>query len=383
MATKRKKLVVRDGRRTFGRMVLLLLCVLLLIGVTVAAVFVIKSCGVQLSTRTMSFDSSSPHAGTGDGIVYLRGGQFNFYSFKDEDLNYSLPLTAEPVGMVGTEGVKAVYSANAVQIIDAPFNIELDGTIKAVRCGSGHVAVYKQRADGTYELRIYNASGQQVLQLPTSGDTQGSYREGRLIDFGFSRANGSVLWTMELDTSSGSPRTTITTYDLGRMTNSGIITVQGQLIERVFFTENSMFAVGTDSIIRYGASDNREKYRVQIYGYAVADVSLSGGSPAMLLVPRGENAAGNTARLLKVSEKDVASEVAVTVLLPEGTVGCHMVNGMLAVVTADSVYLYDSTGKLAERLQTGTAAVTSSEKLDEHHILLERSGELILLTVGK
>ena len=361
----------------------MLLAAILLIGVTVAAVFVVKSCGVQLSTRSLSFDSSSPHAGTGDGIVYLRGGQFNFLSFKDEDLNYSLPLTAEPEGMVGTPGVKAVYSSNAVQIIDAPFNIELDGTIKAVRCGSGHIAVYKQRADGTYELRIYTAAGQQVLQLPTAGEAQGYYDEGRLIDFGFSEANGSVLWTMELDTDSGSPRTTVTTYDLGRMTNSGIITVQGMLIERVFFTENSMFAVGTDSLIRYGASDNREKYRVQIYGYTVADVSLSGGSPAMLLVPRGSSGEAGTARLLKVSEKDVASEVAVTVLLPKGALGCHMVNGMLAVVTADSVYLYDSTGKLAEKLLVGPEPVTSSEKLDEHHILLERSGELILLTVGK
>ena len=383
MAKKRKKLVLKDGRRTFGRLALVLLAAILLIGVTVAAVFVVKSCGVQLSTRSLSFDSSSPHAGTGDGIVYLRGGQFNFLSFKDEDLNYSLPLTAEPEGMVGTPGVKAVYSSNAVQIIDAPFNIELDGTIKAVRCGSGHIAVYKQRADGTYELRIYTAAGQQVLQLPTAGEAQGYYDEGRLIDFGFSEANGSVLWTMELDTDSGSPRTTVTTYDLGRMTNSGIITVQGMLIERVFFTENSMFAVGTDSLIRYGASDNREKYRVQIYGYTVADVSLSGGSPAMLLVPRGSSGEAGTARLLKVSEKDVASEVAVTVLLPKGALGCHMVNGMLAVVTADSVYLYDSTGKLAEKLLVGPEPVTSSEKLDEHHILLERSGELILLTVGK
>lgn len=383
MATKRKKIVIKDGRRTFGRMALLLLGVLLLIGVTIAVVFFVKSCGVMLNTRSMPFDSSSAHAGTGDGIVYLRGGNFNFYSFKDEDQNYSLPLASEPSGMVGTPGVKAVFTDSAVQIINAPFNIELDGSIKTVRCGSGHIAVYKQRTDGKYELRIYSAAGQQVLQLPSSGDEQSYYDEGRLIDFGFSEANGSVLWTMELDTASGSPRTVITTYDLSRMTNSGIITVQGQLIEKVFFTESSIFAVGTDSLIRYSASDNREKYRVQIYGYTVKEISLSGGSPAMLLVPRGSEGPGAAARLLKVSEKDVAGETAVTVLLPEGTIGCHMVNGMLAAITADTVYLYDGTGKLAEELMPGGASVTSTEKLDEHHILLERSGELTLLTVGK
>ena len=256
MAKKRRKLVVKDGRRTAMRISLLVLSVLLLAGLTIAAVFVIKSCGVMLSTRSLPFDTSSPHTGTGDGIVYLRGGNFNFLSFKDEDLNYSLPLGGTPEGMAGTAGVKAVYSESAVQIIDAPFNIELEGKIIKVRCGENHAAVYKQRTDGGYELRIYNAAGQQVLQLP-SRDGQGAYGEGVLMDFGFSESSGSVLWTLELDTDSGAPRSTITTYDLSRMTNSGIITVQGQLIERVFFTEESIFAVGTESIIRYSSSDNR------------------------------------------------------------------------------------------------------------------------------
>ncbi len=382
MAKKRRKIVVRDGRRTAGRLALLILSVLLVAGAVISAVFIVKSCGVMLSTRVLSFDSASKHCGTGDGILYLRGGYLNFYSFKDEDRNYSLELSNEPDGLVGSEGVKAVYSEGAVQIIGAPFNIELDGTVKKVCCGSGHAAVCKRRATGETELRIYSSTGQQVLQLPNSGDPDTCYAEGQLIDFGFSEAAGTVLWTMELDTASGTPRTTITTYDLTRMTNSGIITVQGQLIEKVFFTDNGMYAVGTESLIRYGAGDNREKYRVRIYGYRVEDVSLAGDRPCMLLVPR-EGEQGLMARILSVSEKDVAGETAVTVLLPEGTVGCYMVNGMLAIVTDNSVRLHDTSGKLVERLDFNAAPITSAEKLDERHILLERSGEYTLLTVGK
>ena len=389
MAKRRKKIVVRDGKRTALRLALLLLSALLIIGGTIALVFFVKSCGVLLSTRAMQFDSSSRHCGAGDGILYLRGGHLNFYSYEDEDKNYSLPLSGEPEGLVGSSGVKAVYSSNAVQIVDAPFNVEVDGTISAVKCGSKHVAVYKKRTDEGYELRIYSASGQQVLQLP-SGDPGASFKEGELIDFGFGDKNGAVLWTMELDTASGTPRTTITVYDLERMTNSGIITVQGQLIEKVIFTDNSIFAVGTESLIRYGRSDNREKYRVQIYGYRVEDYSLSGSSPVLLLVPRegfeGFESAG-TVRVLTVSEKDVAGETSLTIRLPEGTVDCRMVNGMLAAVTGTAAELYPVSGKKAgkciERLEIGVSAVTSAEKLDEHHILLERSGECTLLTVGK
>ncbi|MBO6060518.1 MAG: hypothetical protein J6P98_00170 [Clostridia bacterium] len=383
MAKRRKKLVIRDSRRTFGRLALVLLAALVLVGAALAAVFFAKSCGVLLSTRSLPFGSASKYVGTEDGILYLRGGALNFYSFEDEDLNYTLPLANEPEGIVGSRGIKAVHTDNTVQIIDAPFNIELDGSIERVLCGSKNIAVYKRRPDDGYELRIYNTSGQQVLQLPGTLNGQEYYSYGRLVDFGFSEARGSVLWTMELDTSSGTPRTTITTFDLDRMTNSGIITVQGQLVERVFFTDSSIFVVGTESLIRYGASDNREKYRVQVYGYRVEDMSLSGSRPTMLLSPRegGENA--GMARLLTVSEKDVAGETAVSVRLPEGAVGCKMVNGMLAVVTANDVRLYNTSGDQAELLGFNEIAITSCEKLDEHHILLERSGEYSLLTVGK
>ena len=147
-------------------------------------------------------------------------------------------------------------------------------------------------------------------------------------------------------------------------------------------SDSSIYAVGTESLIRYGASDNREKYRVQVYGYEVADVSLSGSRPTMLLVSR-EGGSAKTARLLTVSEKDVAGETSVTVQLPEGTVGCHMVNGMLAVVTANDVRLYKTDGEQVELMSFSALAITSSQKLDEHHILLERSGDYTLLTVGK
>ena len=382
MAKKRKKIVVRDGRQTAGRLALLFLSVLLVSGAVIAVVFIARSCGVMLSTRVMPFDSSSEYCGTGDGIMYLRGGYMNFYDFKDEDGSYSLELSNVPDGLVGSPGVKAMYSEGAVQIVNAPFNIEVDGTVKKVRCGSAHAAVCKLRSTGETELKIYSSTGQQVLQLPNSGDPNACYAPGQLIDFGFSEADGCVLWTMELFTDSGSPRTTITTYDLNRMTNSGIITVQGQLVERVFFTESGIYAVGTESIIRYGAADNREKYRVQIYGYRVEDISLCGDRPCMLLVPR-DGGELSSARILSVSEKDVAGETAVSVLLPEGTVSCHMVNGMLAVVTSGGVRIYGTDGKLLERLDLSASAITSSDELDEHHILLERSGEYTLLTVGK
>ncbi|MCR5808260.1 MAG: DUF5711 family protein [Clostridiales bacterium] len=377
MVRRKRRLVIRDRKKTALRIAIVLLSIIALAGAAVLTVFTVRTCGVQIVTRSLPLIASDITEGTGDGILYVRAGLLNFYSFKDEDLNFQKTLQGEPEGLVGTPGIKAVYSGGAIQIIDAPFDIVPAGEIAAVRCGSANAAVCTKKPTGETALTVYNSTGQQVYNF--------DYPEGRLINFGFSEASGTTLWTMELDTDSGSPRTTVTTFDLGRMSSTGVITVSGQLIENIFFTNSSVFVVGTESLIRYSASANREIYRVQLYGYRAADVSLSGETPVLLLVPRGTDAISeaSSVRLLSVSQKDVAEENAVTVTLPEGTIDCHLVNGSLVVTRQNSVLLYSAKGKLLETESLPEGITVSSEKLDEHHILMERSGEFVLLTVGK
>ena len=72
-----------------------------------------------------------------------------------------------------------------------------------------------------------------------------------------------------------------------------------------------------------------------------------------------------------------------TVTLPEGTVGCHLCGGSLAVVSSDGVQLFSSKGETTEKTAFKTGLTLSSEKLDGKHILMERNGGFVLLTVGK
>lgn len=377
MPRKRRRLVVRDRKKTALRIAIVVISLIALAGVAVLAALTAKNCGTQLITRTLPLTSSELVCGTGDGIMYVRGGALNFYSFKDEDNNFTRPLTAAPTGIAGSAGIKAVYSKNAVQIIDAPFDIEPEGEVIALRCGRAHAAVCTKRPNGDETVTVYGLNGQQIYEFPFSA--------GRLVNFGFSEASGSTLWLMELDTDSGSPRTTITTFDLDRMSSTGVITVSDQLVEDVFFTGSSVYIVGTDSLIRYSAAANREVYRVQLYGYRVIDKSLTGDSPVLLLMPRSASdiAGAPSLRILTVSQKDVAGETAVSVSVPEGAVGCHLVNGSLVIVTGNGLKLISNKGKPLESAPLPVGVTDSSEKLDEHHILMERSGEYVLLSVGK
>ena len=379
MARRRRKLVVRDRRKTALRIAVTFVSLIALAGLGVLAFFLVRSCSMDLTQRELPLVRSDTYCGTGDGLMYIRADQLNFLSYTDEDKDFTKSLTggAAPDGLVGSPGVKAVYSEYSVQIIGGGFDITAEGVIEKVRCGGAFAAVCSRMPNGARHVTAYSSAGQPLRSFDFDG--------GRLVDFGFSEASGSTLWIMELDTDSGSPRTTISTFDLERMSSTGVITVSDQLIERLYFTGSSVYAIGTESLIRYSASANREIYRVQLYGYRVEDITLSEGSPMLMLVPRGAGspAEAGSVRLLTVSQKDVADETAVTVTLPEGTVGCHLCGGSLAVVSSDGVQLFSSKGEATEKTAFKTGLTLSSEKLDGKHILMERNGGFVLLTVGK
>ena len=379
MARTRRRLVVKDRKKTALHIALSILALLVLAGIGTLTYFIVKKAQTKFVVRELPIIAPELCCGTGDGLLYVKNGMLNFCSFKDEDQNFTRGLLsgAAPMGVAGTDGIKVVYSENALQIVGTDFDTTPEGTIIAVRCGRTHVAVCTRASNGRDTITVFTSAGQNVKAF--------EYEPGCLMDFGFSEASGSTIWTMELATDSGSPRTTISTFDLDRMSSTGVINISGQLIERVFFTSSSVFVVGTESLIRYSSAANREIYRVQLFGYRVADISLSGEAPLLMLVPRNAEdiSEARSIRLLKVQQKDVAGESAVTVTLPSSPVGCCLVNGSLMAVTANSVCMFDSAGEQIASRELPLGATTSLEKLDEHHILLERSGEYVLLTVGK
>ena len=379
MGRTKRRLVIKDRQKMAKNIALALLAVIAAAGLAVLAVFMVKKLRNKFTPASVPIYGAESICGTGDGILCLRSGVLDFYSYRDEDENFEKRVdpSASASGVAGSAGIKVVYAENALDIVGSDFDTAPEGRVTGVRCGRTHAAVLTRAADGSDTITVYTSASQKIASF--------EYAAGSLMDFGFSEASGSTLWTMELSTASGTPRTTVSTFDLDRMSSTGVITVSGQLVERVFFTGQSVFVVGTESLIRYSSSANREVYRVQLYGWRVLDVSLSGEAPLLLLMPRSAASISecSTARLLTVHEKDVPSEKAASVVLPSGTVGCSAVNGSLMVVAEHSVALYDASGERKASRSFPEGLTVGSQKLDEHHILLERSGEYILLTVGK
>jgi hypothetical protein len=159
---------------------------------------------------------------------------------------------------------------------------------------------------------------------------------------------------------------------------NGLITVQGQLVERLSFTANSLFAVTTDNIIRYNRVGNSEAYRVMIYGWEYCDYSGALASPMFLLKPRGGEL--SSVRIYTVAEGDIPSATITTLQLPEGTLCAFLSAGRLVAITHDLVYIYSASGVLESSTRLARS-IDSAEKLTERKVLVGAGGEYYTVNI--
>ena len=369
MAVKHR-LVFKNKKKTVGRLLILILPVLLLVGIIVGAVKLFNSCSLAASKRSLPFAASVENAYTGDGFIYMDGSELKYMSLKDEGKNYSISVSTPTAKLMGTGSIKVVYNTRALQIIGTQYDIDGSGQIEKLCCGGGFVAVCRKDDSGKRTLRAYDTTGSQCCQL--------DFTDTVLTDFGFESGSSSVLWTSELITTGNSITTTITIYDLGRSSTTGVISVQGQLVKDVYITGDSIFAVCTENIIRFDRRSNSEAYRLLSYGYDCVSCSFKDGRA--LFVLREEDGGKNSVRLLSVSEKSVANEKSSLIILPEGTLNYFAMDGRFIVAASEGLLIYNVNGERTKDVAFDHA-VTSAEKLDERNILIKRGEEAMLYTL--
>ncbi|MEZ4628385.1 MAG: hypothetical protein R2912_10010 [Eubacteriales bacterium] len=154
-----------------------------------------------------------------------------------------------------------------------------------------------------------------------------------------------MLWIETLNVGTGTPMTTISTYDLGKQDVTGMIHVQNQLVNNIYITKNSMFVVCTNQIIRYTHEGNKEIYRVMIYGYESLDFSNASGTPTFLLTPRGGDF--HTVRILTLEEGAAPESVETTLQLPTRGVSAFIMGSRLEVASREQLFTYTIKGKLS------------------------------------
>ena len=216
----------------------------------------------------------------------------------------------------------------------------LNGTIRGVACGESHCAALRTNdINGLDSIVVFNASAQAV-------GNPIDFAESKVVNFGFETGyDRELLWVICVNTQASLPVTTVRLYDYN---NGGAMSYYPsfyeQSIERVYFTEDSVFLIGTEDIVRYNLDSSRERYRVGIYGKEVMDASVYNGTVRFLLKPRGSSNQ-HTLYTLAMAEADAPNTTMLTVYVGENIVNAFLQNNGIRIVTRTRMISYTYSGK--------------------------------------
>jgi len=307
--------------------------------------------------------TASTYINTGDGLLYQTDGQIHFYHLTDSKKNYTYGMGASDIRISGSEDMTVVFNTAQLQVVGEKTPLTFTGTITEVECGTDYLAVLRTAEDGTEGLHIITKDGEQVSDI--------AYTDQCIVDFGFYTTTTEMLWIETLSINTGTPMTTISTYDLSKREVTGMIHVQNQLVDKVYITQDSMFVVATNQIIRYIHEGNKEIYRTTIYGYEVVDFSNASGTPTFLLTTRGGDF--HTVKILTLKEDSAPEPVETTLQLPTEGVSAFIMANRLVVVSREQLFNYTIKGVLSATA-TFEQPVDEAVKLNDTKLLLSSNG---------
>ncbi len=356
--TRKKK------KKRKNRTLLFSLVFLVLGGLAVLAYQLIFSAQAATVSMTMTpIATTSTYINTGDGLLYQTDGKIHFYHLTDTKKNYTYGMGASDIRMSGSSSMTVVFNEASLQVVGEKDTLTFGGSIKEVECGKSHLAVLRRSAEGAESVIVLTQKGEQVTEL--------TFADQYILDFGFYKTTGEMLWVETLNVNTGTPTTTITTYDLTKREITGVIYVQGQLVDELFITDKSLFVEGTNQIIRYTHDGNKEVYRTMIYGYRVADFSNASGTPTFLLTPRGGDF--HSVKIITLNEDSEAGRVETYLQVPTEGVSALIMNNRLIVASRESLYTYTLKGKLSTTA-TFEQPIDNAVKLSDSKLLLSSNG---------
>ncbi|MDL2258832.1 DUF5711 family protein [Eubacteriales bacterium OttesenSCG-928-K08] len=359
---EKRKRKVKNKRKTIMRLSLVIIGLLALVALGVlGALTIIKNRSVAQATLVeQSFNSSDQYVYTGTGFFYLQGDTLTYEDKANSRNNYKGQITTQAVSLLGSADMLVIYNDISIKVIGEEFPVEFSGALRSVTCGNGYIAALRADTNGNETILVIDSTGAKYDEIPV----QNQY----IVSYGFFSADGEYLYVLGLTLDSSTPLSTITVYNISRKTTSGMMSVQSQLVESMRFSKSSIYAVGTNSIIRFSLADNNESYRATVYGWRELDYDSSTANPSFLLCPRSSSAL-NTVKILQLSDTKVATSTEKMLQLPSGTKEAFLMNGRLVAVSELGYTVYDYAGKKLSYVEF-PSMIDSVEKLDGTQLLI-------------
>ncbi len=344
-----------------------------------AVIFLVVLPGAKTTPVALAVPAGSLSAFTGSGFVYVHGGALNYSDFRDPSKDWTMGLSTEQVRLHASGAASAVYNDAAVQFIDTAtgnqlFKREYSGAVELVRCGTNCVGVLRRDDEQNRQLFIMRLNDVEADELSFNSNQE-------VLDFGF-YGQDETLWTLTLNTAGVSPNCTLETYVVANQSKTGMMNIEGQLVERVEFVDKLTYVVGTNHILSFNEmGQERDQDRTLIYGWECADFGMVGGKPSFIVTPRTSDGLSGTAKLITLPGTEASPAQETLLQLPNNTRGIFIANGKYVVVTNGSVMYYSDKGELQSE-QALDILVDSAQKLSSTQLLLTRGIEQFLLEIG-
>lgn len=329
-----------------------------------------------LSYAKMPIESGYEYDVSGNYLTYMTDDSIEQVNLKS-NLKTSIQLQAENIGFSVSSSITAFYAGSNFQILRGMENYKtLTGSIRSLAAGNKYCAVLmKSRGSGLDSIIIFNASGEPMFE-------QIDFSDNKVVSFGFDTADGrETLWVICVNIESANPATTVRLYDFNNNGSMSYYPVfYDQFIEQLAFSEDSVFIIGTQEIVRYSRTGSREQYRVGIYGKKVIDYRVGDEYVYFLLQPRDEENARHVLYVMGLAESDSANETSMTLSSGEDIVNCFLQSGGVRVITPTRYLSYSYSGKLSRDVVLESRADNAVE-LDENRFLLVSGDDCYFVTV--
>ena len=285
--------------------------------------------------KLTSMQPSSPYASDASSFFFARDSVLHCIDSQNRE-RWSVGLFSEKVWLAVSRNAVAAYDETAIHVYDregaALFECTFQQAVCHVACSKNRIAVLLEDEEGVFSIFVTDLSGQTV---DTITDVPGRY----VMDIGFFGEDS--LYALALDTSGASPISCISTYKPGQAV-TGVITSEGQLIEKLILTNDGIYAIGTSHMIEY-AHTGEEISNLLIYGWQFQSYNMADGAPVAALAPRSqleEETRISTMRIVALPDYDMP------VFLPPGCLAIVAGKDKFFCFTKNTAYAYNNDGIL-------------------------------------
>ncbi len=360
----------KKKRKISKKAILFITSILVVLAVLVTGLVMVLTKGreVKDTMAEMPFGSDASYFCTGSTIVYANGDLLTCINASQETV-WQLRMYTSGLRYTASDNVIVATSDNVIQVINSdstPLFVKQleEGVIRSARAGKDKVAIYvdQQLTDSTLSyILVFDLSGNDLYQLSTTGHN--------ILDYGFD-AQSNQLYVLELDVDGAVPVSRISTFKPETQAMTGINDLKDQLISSVYFTEDQIYAMGTNYLTTFTALKQNQKRLV--YGWAVEDICTA-GDPAFVYVQSAEkDGTLSVARIIRSSGDEIK------INLPPGVASVMDTGEKIYCFASDSIFVYTVEGKY-QRTHSLPIAIDSAKKAIDGYAFLTAGEKVYLL----